>query len=154
MHRVLDLVSSPSDVQLNLSQEVLRPYHGRRVYIENYGCQMNVSDSEIMRAVLERAGYLAADDLGDADVILVNTCAVRDHAEERAFGRLAELSSRKAAKPGLVLGVCGCMAQHVSDAIVKRAPYVDLVMGPDSYRRLPEALAETAAKLRAALAQD
>lgn len=109
-----------------------------KVYIETYGCQMNVADSELMGGILAQDGYAAAETLGEADVILVNTCAVREKAEERVFGRLTQLLRYKHANPDLVLGVTGCMAEHLKDFIVERAPYVDLVVGPDAYRRLPE----------------
>lgn len=110
---------------------------GKRVYIETYGCQMNVSDSELMGGILAQQGYEAAASLEDADVILLNTCAVRERAEERVFGRLSHLLRLREENPDLVLGVTGCMANHLKEAIVERAPYVDLVIGPDSYRRLP-----------------
>ena len=115
-------------------------FRNRNVYIENYGCQMNVSDSEVMASILTEAGYGLASDIRSADVILLNTCAIREKAEERVFGRLGELSSLKRSRPDLALGVCGCMAQRIADQIRRRAPYVDLVMGPDSYRSLPQAI--------------
>ena len=83
----------------------------RRVYIETYGCQMNVADSELMFGVLANAGYVRTDEPANADVLLVNTCAVRDHAEQRVIGRVGELQRHK--RPGNVLGVVGCMAQRL-----------------------------------------
>ena len=115
---------------------------GARVYIETYGCQMNVADSELMGGILAGKGFRAAESLEEADVILINTCAVRERAEERVFGRLGQLLQYKHAKPELVLGVAGCMAEHLRDRIVTRAPYVDLVIGPDAYRRLPQLLVQ------------
>ena len=108
----------------------------KRVYIETYGCQMNVADSELMFGVLSRAGYVRADDPAEADVMLVNTCAVRDNAEQRVIGRMGELQRHK--RPGDVLGVVGCMAQRLGPALLERVPRVDLVVGPDAYRNLPE----------------
>ncbi|MGH7511481.1 MAG: tRNA (N6-isopentenyl adenosine(37)-C2)-methylthiotransferase MiaB [Gemmatimonadales bacterium] len=108
----------------------------KRVYIETYGCQMNVADSELMFGLLDRAGYVRADDPADADVMLVNTCAVRDNAEQRVIGRMGELQRHK--RPGDVLGVVGCMAQRLGPALLERVPRVDLVVGPDAYRNLPE----------------
>ena len=108
----------------------------KRVYIETYGCQMNVADSELMLGVLGRAGYVRADDPAEADVMLVNTCAVRDNAEQRVIGRMGELQRHK--RPGDVLGVVGCMAQRLGPALLERVPRVDLVVGPDAYRNLPE----------------
>jgi len=88
----------------------------KRVYIETYGCQMNVADSELMFGLLDRAGYARADDPADADVMLVNTCAVRDNAEQRVIGRVGELQRHK--RPGDVLGVVGCMAQRLGPALL------------------------------------
>lgn len=113
---------------------------GRRVFIETYGCQMNLADSELMGGILSKRGFTAAGSLEEADVILVNTCAVREKAEERVFGRLTQLLKYKHVKPDLVLGVTGCMANHLKESIVTRAPYVDIVAGPDAYRRLADML--------------
>ena len=107
-----------------------------RFYIETYGCQMNAADSELMAGVLRREGYEAAAAPEEAAVILVNTCAVREHAEERVFGRVGQLKASKA--PGSVLGVVGCMAQRLGERLLRRAPHVDFVAGPDGYRQLPE----------------
>ena len=112
-----------------------------RIYIETYGCQMNVSDSELMLGVLGRAGYERTDDPALADVLLVNTCAVRDHAEQRVLGRMAELKRYKRPGGGTVLGVVGCMAQRLGPKLLERVPQVDLVIGPDGYRSLPELIA-------------
>lgn len=112
----------------------------RRAYVETYGCQMNISDGELMEGILEAQGYRIADRPEDADVILVNTCAIREHAEHRVLGRVGQLKGLKAHNPDLVLGVTGCMAQRMGDDLVRKAPWVDLVMGPDGYRSLPEAL--------------
>ena len=109
-----------------------------RVYIETYGCQMNVADSQTVRAVMRQAGFQNADHAEDADVILLNTCAIREHAEERVLKRLSELAGLKRRRPGVRLGLLGCMAQHNRASIVEKAPWLDLVAGPDSYRRLPE----------------
>src|SRR6266851_1026483 len=109
-----------------------------RVYIETYGCQMNIADSQLVSAVLKRAGYAAASRPELADVILLNTCAIREHAEERVLGRLSDLARLKHARPEVKLGLLGCMAQHNRAALVKKAPYLDVVAGPDAYRRLPE----------------
>jgi len=115
----------------------------KRVYIETYGCQMNVADSELMFGLLDRAGYARADDPADADVMLVNTCAVRDNAEQRVIGRVGELQRHK--RPGDVLGVVGCMAQRLGPALLERVPRVDLVVGPDAYRNLPDLIGMAAA---------
>jgi len=110
----------------------------KRVYIETYGCQMNVADTELIFGVLGREGYLRADSPEGADLLLVNTCAVRDNAEQRVIGRMGELQRHK--RPGSVLGVVGCMAQRLGPILLERVPKVDLVVGPDGYRNLPELL--------------
>jgi tRNA-2-methylthio-N6-dimethylallyladenosine synthase len=112
-----------------------------QVYLETYGCQMNIADSQTVTAILRRAGYLTTDNPADADVILVNTCAIREHAEDRVLGRLSDLARLKSSRAGRKLGLLGCMAQHNRAALIKKAPWLDLVAGPDSYRRLPELLA-------------
>ncbi|HSV06567.1 MAG TPA: tRNA (N6-isopentenyl adenosine(37)-C2)-methylthiotransferase MiaB [Candidatus Binatus sp.] len=111
------------------------------VYIETYGCQMNLADTELMLGHLSGHGYYRTDTPETADVILLNTCAIREHAEARVLGRLAELAGHKRRRPDLRLGVTGCMAQHLRARLAERAPYVDLLVGPDGYRRLPELLA-------------
>jgi len=105
------------------------------VYIETYGCQMNASDSELMLGRLAEYGYRAVDVPDGADVILVNTCAIRDHAEQRVLGRIGEL--KRHMKADTVLGVTGCMAQRLGPRLLDRAKHVDLVIGPDGYRALP-----------------
>ena len=110
----------------------------RRVFIETYGCQMNVADSELMQGILSEDGYELAEGLDEADVILLNTCAVREKAEERIFGRLSNLLAAKRRNPNVRIGVAGCMAEHLREEIRERAPYVDIVVGPDAYRRLPD----------------
>ncbi len=108
----------------------------KRVYIETYGCQMNVADSELIFGVLGRDGYVRTEDPATADVMLVNTCAVRDHAEQRVIGRMGELKRYK--RPGVVLGAVGCMAQRLGKRLLERVPHLDIVIGPDGYRALPE----------------
>lgn len=112
----------------------------KRAYVETYGCQMNISDGELMQGVLAEQGYEIASTPEDADVILVNTCAIREHAEKRVLGRVGQLHGLKRERPDLVIGVTGCMAQRMGPALLEQAPYVDLVMGPDGYRSLPERL--------------
>ncbi len=110
----------------------------KTVYIETYGCQMNVADSELLFGLLGREGYVRTDEPAEADVMLVNTCAVRDNAEQRVIGRMGELQRHK--RTGDVLGVVGCMAQRLGPALLERVPRVDVVVGPDAYRNLPEIL--------------
>jgi tRNA-2-methylthio-N6-dimethylallyladenosine synthase len=106
------------------------------VYIETYGCQMNVSDSELMLGKLAAAGYQPVDSPDGADVILVNTCAIRDHAEQRVIGRLGEL--KRHMKKDSVMGVTGCMAQRLGPQLLEKAKHVSIVIGPDGYRALPQ----------------
>ncbi len=112
----------------------------KRAYVETYGCQMNISDGELMEGILEAYGYEISADPDDADVILVNTCAIREHAEKRVLGRVSQLCGLKGARPDLIIGVTGCMAQRMGETLLEKAPRVDLVMGPDGYRSLPEQL--------------
>ncbi|MGB6551930.1 MAG: tRNA (N6-isopentenyl adenosine(37)-C2)-methylthiotransferase MiaB [Candidatus Binataceae bacterium] len=118
-----------------------QPARQPKVYLETYGCQMNVADSQTVSAIMRRAGYASAERPEDADVILLNTCAIREHAEERVLGRLGALARLKHARPEIKLGLLGCMAQHNRAALAEKAAYLDLIAGPDSYRRLPELLA-------------
>jgi tRNA-2-methylthio-N6-dimethylallyladenosine synthase len=112
----------------------------RRAYVETYGCQMNISDGELMEGILSARGYEIVDSPDEADVVLVNTCAIREHAEQRVLGRVAQLGALKRARPDMVVGVTGCMAQRLGEDLLGRASHVDLVMGPDGYRGLPDAL--------------
>lgn len=112
----------------------------RRAYVETYGCQMNIADGELMEGILASRGYQIVGTPEEADVVLVNTCAVREHAEQRVLGRVGQLGALKRRRPDLVLGVTGCMAQRMGEGLLARAAHVDLVMGPDGYRSLPGAL--------------
>lgn len=112
----------------------------RRAYVETYGCQMNISDGELMEGILAARGYEIVGAPEDADVVLVNTCAIREHAEQRVLGRVGQLGALKRARPDLVLGVTGCMAQRMGGKLLEGTSPVDLVMGPDGYRALPETL--------------
>ncbi|MDP4116305.1 MAG: tRNA (N6-isopentenyl adenosine(37)-C2)-methylthiotransferase MiaB [Bacteroidota bacterium] len=111
--------------------------HNTKVYIETYGCQMNVADSEIVMGILKNHGYDITSDINAADVILLNTCSVRDNAEQRIYGRLTNLKYNKTQKPGLVLGILGCMAERLRKELIEDKKIVDLVVGPDEYRKLP-----------------
>ena len=119
---------------------MLQNASAKRVYVETYGCQMNVSDGELMEGILAARGYTIVENPEEADVVLVNTCAIREHAERRVLGRVSQLNGLKRENPDLVIGVTGCMAQRMGDDLLEKAPFVDLVMGPDSYRSLPQAI--------------
>ncbi|MEE9465747.1 MAG: tRNA (N6-isopentenyl adenosine(37)-C2)-methylthiotransferase MiaB [Candidatus Neomarinimicrobiota bacterium] len=109
--------------------------------METYGCQMNVADTEVVAGLLNQAGYRQTSDLSQAQVILLNTCAIREKAEATVQNRLAQLAHLKRNDPGVLIGVLGCMAQHLADNLLESKPYVDFVLGPDSYRHLPEIIA-------------
>lgn len=118
------------------------PTETRSYYIESYGCQMNLYDADIIASILERSGYRLSGTLQEADVILVNTCSVREHAERRAMGRIRELAGLKRKRPGVRLAVCGCMAQRMGEEILGLIPGIDLVVGTDNYKNLPKLLAQ------------
>ena len=104
----------------------------RRVYLETYGCQMNINDSELMEGLLSERGFLRVENPDGADVILINTCAIREHAEQRVRGRIGELQKYRHQNPDLVLGVTGCMAQRLGRRLIAETAGVDLVAGPDA----------------------
>ncbi len=110
------------------------------VYIETYGCQMNVNDSEVVLSILEKAGYRSCGTLDQADLILINTCSVRDNAEQRVLGRLDVFRQEKKRRGGVVVGVLGCMAQRMKEKLLDN-PAVDFVAGPDAYRDVPRLVA-------------
>jgi len=116
------------------------------VYVETYGCQMNVSDTELMLGKLAESGYEEVGEPDNADVILINTCAIRDHAEQRVIGRLGEMKSRM--KRDAVVGVTGCMAQRLGSQLLDRVKHVSLVIGPDGYRDLPALIDSARAGVR------
>jgi len=109
-----------------------------KVYIETYGCQMNLADTEIVQGLLGENGYDLTPNADEADVVLINTCSIRDNAEQRIYGRLGNFKNLKNSKPDLVVGILGCMAERLRKDLVEQKSVVDLVVGPDEYRRLPE----------------
>ena len=109
-----------------------------KVYIETYGCQMNLADTEIVLGILQNNGYGVTKHLEEADIVLVNTCSIRENAEQRIYGRLGNFKTIKDKKPDLVVGVLGCMAERLRTDLVEKKKIVDVVVGPDEYRRLPE----------------
>ncbi len=114
----------------------------KKVYFETYGCQMNKYDSELVAGILEKQNYRLTADAEEADLILINTCSVREHAETRVFGRLDALRSLKLQKSDLIIGVLGCMAVRLKENIIEKKRFVDFIMGPDNYRTLPDVLAK------------
>ena len=110
---------------------------GKSYYLDTYGCQMNVADSELIAGMLKKQGYVISKSMDNADAIFVNTCAIRERAEQKVHSRLGLYSQIKQNRPGVIIGVLGCMAQHLKDEILETKPYVDIILGPDSYRKLP-----------------
>src|SRR5579863_5981132 len=108
----------------------------RNLYLETFGCQMNVLDSELVLGQLRAQGYKSVDDRDQADVILYNTCSVREHAEQKVWSRLGELRHRKKEQPGLVIGVIGCMAERDGTQIFRKNPHVDVLCGPGELDKL------------------
>ena len=108
-----------------------------KVYIETYGCQMNVNDSEVILSILQKNGYALTENMDRADVILANTCSIRDNAEQRIWGRIEQFRLQKKRNPQVVIGIVGCMAERLKDKLLEK---VDLVAGPDAYRSLPALL--------------
>ena len=125
----------------------LRPLQGdgRKLYVETYGCQMNAGDTEIVVSLMQDEGYFYTDRVEEADIVLVNTCSIRDNAEQRVWGRLSELRRYRKAKPSLILGVIGCMAERLKESLIESEYGVDIVAGPDAYRDLPRLVREVEA---------
>ena len=112
----------------------------KKLFIETYGCQMNVADSEVIASVMQMAGYSVADTLEEADAVFMNTCSIRDNAEQKILNRLEFFHSLKKKKKNLIVGVLGCMAERVKDDLITNH-HVDLVVGPDAYLTLPDLIA-------------
>ncbi len=133
-------LADPSD---NIFFPKFAPIMPKTYYIETYGCQMNVADSEVVASILREAGYESVRDIKKADLILVNTCSIRENAEQRVWGRLDLFRSEKRKRPQVVVGVLGCMAERLKEKLLESDKMVDMVVGPDAYRDLPM-LVETA----------
>ncbi len=129
---------------MNISINNLRPLTGagRKLYIETYGCQMNVGDSEIVVSIMQQEGYRYTESLEEADIVLINTCSIRDNAEQRIWGRLSEMRRMRKQKPSLIIGIIGCMAERLKEELTKGGTGVDIVAGPDAYRDLPRLVRE------------
>ncbi len=112
--------------------------NNNRYYIETYGCQMNVYDSELVATQLKKTGYSQTNDIESANIIFLNTCAIREKAQETVHNRLNSLEYLKKRNPNLLIGILGCMAQNLKDDLLINKPYVDIILGPDSYRRIPD----------------
>ena len=118
--------------------EKMQSMQKKQVYVETYGCQMNVADSEVVLSIMNDNGFGITQSPGDADVIFVNTCSVRDNAEQRVRQRISTLKNYKRKNPGVLIGILGCMAERLRTELIDKGNVVDMVVGPDEYRRLPE----------------
>jgi tRNA-2-methylthio-N6-dimethylallyladenosine synthase len=114
----------------------------KKIYIETYGCQMNVADSEVVISILLEAGYKLADNINDADLILINTCSIRDNAEQRIWSRLRTIKHLRRKNGDLIVGLLGCMAERLKENLLETEQLVDIVVGPDAYRQLPQLINE------------
>ncbi len=121
----------------------------KKLHIETYGCQMNVADSEVVAAILKADGFEYTKDINEADVILLNTCSIREHAENKIVQRLNELKKLRAANENLLIGVIGCMAERLQDRLFEKKGLVDIVAGPDSYRSMPQLVKQAYDKQKA-----
>lgn len=141
-HNTLHYSDKPTANLKTIQYNGLRPLtgEGRKLFIETYGCQMNVGDTEIIISILQEHGYRYTEQLAEADVVLINTCSVRDNAEQRIWGRLSEMRRLKKGKPSLLVGIVGCMAERLKEQLLEGNTGVDLVAGPDTYRDLPTLL--------------
>ncbi len=130
-----------------MTVNTLRPLTGagRKLFIETYGCHMNVGDSEIVVSIMQQHGYIYTDRAEEADVVLINTCSIRDNAEQRIWGRLSEMRRLRKQRPSLVVGVIGCMAERLKEQLIEGGHGVDVVAGPDAYRDLPKLVREAEA---------
>lgn len=143
------MASNNNYIPINSLQKKEPENAERRLYVETYGCQMNFADTEIVNGVMNRYGYYTTEDINESNVILLNTCSIREHAESKIYQRLNELKKYKHSNPGLVVGIIGCMAERLKQDLIEKTKLVDLIIGPDEYRKLPfliENLTETGEK--------
>jgi len=129
----------PTEVRVSAAT---RTGAARKLYIESYGCQMNFSDSEIVSSILANEGFDTTEDLAGADLVLLNTCSIREKAEQTVRMRLRQINSHKKRRPGMLVGVLGCMAERLKSKFLEEEKIVDLVVGPDAYRDLPQLIAQ------------
>ncbi len=121
-------------IKIDIEKDAMK----NNIYIETYGCQMNVADSELVLGILKNKGFQVTDNINNANVILLNTCSIRDNAEQKIYNRLDHLKGIKRNNPGTVIGILGCMAERLRKNLIEEQKIVDVVVGPDEYRRLPE----------------
>ncbi len=126
-----------------LLQDTIDPNNTqKKLYLESYGCQMNFSDSEVVASILAQDGYATTRNIAEADLVLINTCSIRDNAEQRVRNRLTEFQHHKQQNPELVVGILGCMAERLKKNLLEEEKLVDIVAGPDAYRDLPNLISE------------
>ncbi len=128
------IINNPQETAV---QNFNKESNDKKVYIETFGCQMNFSDTEIVLSVLSKSGYNETADINDSDVILINTCAIRDNAEQRVYKRLDDLKKYKKSNPNMIIGILGCMAERLRTDLLDKKKMVDLIVGPDEYRKVP-----------------
>lgn len=136
--KVIDEVRQGEALELKSS---INP-RAKKLYLESYGCAMNFSDSEVVASILVDQGFVTTRNEGEADVILINTCSIRDNAEQRVRNRLTQFNKAKREKPGMIIGILGCMAERLKKNLLEEEKLVDIVAGPDSYRDLPNLITE------------
>ncbi|HQO87845.1 MAG TPA: radical SAM protein, partial [Bacteroidia bacterium] len=132
--KVIDESRQGEPTMLQSSSENLSP---KKLYLESYGCQMNFADSEIVASILKNEGFETTKDVNEADAVFINTCAIRDNAEQRVRTRLKDFKKIKKENPDLIVGVLGCMAERIKSQFLEEEKLVDIVVGPDAYRDLP-----------------
>jgi tRNA-2-methylthio-N6-dimethylallyladenosine synthase len=120
-----------------VKSEVIEEYSHKKLYVETYGCQMNFADTEIVNGIMGKHGYDTTENINDSAIILINTCSIRENAEARVYQRLTEIRKLKRENPKLVVGIIGCMAERLKRDIFKKSKVVDLILGPDEYKKLP-----------------
>ncbi len=137
-HKVIDEERQGEAVMVEIVENKI----GKKLYVESYGCQMNFSDSEVVASIMTKEGYSTTRNIDEADVVLINTCSIRENAETRVRNRLTEFKIKKETNPKLVVGILGCMAERLKKALLEEEKLVDLVAGPDAYRDLPNLIEE------------
>lgn len=142
MQENIQLLSEERQGEATMVEQSSDLLKGKKVYVESYGCQMNFSDSEIVASIMSKAGFETTRNSEEADVVFLNTCAIRDNAEQRVRNRLTHLKGEKSKNPEKVIGVLGCMAERLKSQLLEEEKLVDLVAGPDAYRDLPNLVSE------------
>jgi tRNA-2-methylthio-N6-dimethylallyladenosine synthase len=130
-------IEQPVYIPLSSLQNSISSNSDKKIYVETYGCQMNLADTEIVNGIMNRYGYAVNNNVEDSDIILLNTCSIREHAETKIYQRLNDLKKHKRLNPDLIIGVIGCMAERLKRDLIEKSKLVNLIIGPDEYRKLP-----------------